>query len=170
MLDLTHLLTRLACALHWFNPLVWLAGRRMAIERERACDDLVLNSGSKPVDYAEELLGVVADLPHTTFLGASAIAMARPSKLKSRLKAILDATISRRHLTRSCMGLCLLAAICLVLPLASLRPAVSAQEDTEIAESREATTGVVFCNARAGSDLPLSRANAISVIMPARSR
>jgi beta-lactamase regulating signal transducer with metallopeptidase domain len=35
---LTHLLVCLACALHWFNPLVWVAARRMAIERERACD------------------------------------------------------------------------------------------------------------------------------------
>lgn len=119
---LTHLLTRLVCAFHWFNPLIWVAARRMAIERERACDDLVLNSGLEPADYAEELLQVVAGLRCPTSLGAAAIAMAHPSKLESRLKAILDATISRRRLTRVGVGACLLAAICLVLPLASLRP------------------------------------------------
>ncbi len=131
---LAHLLARLAYALHWFNPLVWIAAWRMAVERERACDDLVLNSGSEPADYAEELLGVVAGLRCPTSIGAAAIAMAHPSKLESRLKAILDATISRRRLTRTGMSLCLLAATCLVLPLASLRPAVNAENSIEIAE------------------------------------
>jgi beta-lactamase regulating signal transducer with metallopeptidase domain/Leucine-rich repeat (LRR) protein len=131
---LTHLLTRLACALHWFNPLIWIAAQCMAVERERACDDLVLNSGSEPMDYAEELLNVVAGLRRPTSLGAAAIAMAQPSKLESRLKAILDITTSRRRLTRTCMGACLLATVCLVLPLASLRPAATAEDNTETAE------------------------------------
>jgi beta-lactamase regulating signal transducer with metallopeptidase domain len=45
--------TRLACAVWWFNPLVWLAARQLAAERERACDDIVLNHGASPAQYAE---------------------------------------------------------------------------------------------------------------------
>ncbi len=45
---LTQLFGELACALHWFDPLVWVAVRRQRIEREHACDDLVLASGSRP--------------------------------------------------------------------------------------------------------------------------
>ena len=46
----------LACALQWFNPLIWLAYRRLIIERERACDDMVLAAGVRPATYARDLL------------------------------------------------------------------------------------------------------------------
>ncbi|MEO5814153.1 MAG: M56 family metallopeptidase [Gemmatimonadaceae bacterium] len=39
---LTQLAGQLALALFWFDPLVWVANRRMQLEREHACDDYVL--------------------------------------------------------------------------------------------------------------------------------
>ena len=44
---LTHVVAQLACALHWFNPLAWIAARHIRTERERACDDLVLACGTR---------------------------------------------------------------------------------------------------------------------------
>ena len=55
---LTHLFAQLACAAYWFNPLAWMAVRRLRAERERACDDLVLAAGTRGSDYANQLLEI----------------------------------------------------------------------------------------------------------------
>ena len=52
----TAALFRLTEALFWFHPLVWWIGRRLEIERERACDEAVLRSGGAPDAYAEALV------------------------------------------------------------------------------------------------------------------
>ena len=54
---LTQLLAQLALALLWFHPLVWMAVRRMRLEREHACDDFVLVAGARASRYADDLLG-----------------------------------------------------------------------------------------------------------------
>jgi len=40
----------------FYNPFVWMAGRFIHIEREHACDDLVLKITGKPLNYAHALL------------------------------------------------------------------------------------------------------------------
>jgi beta-lactamase regulating signal transducer with metallopeptidase domain/HEAT repeat protein len=92
---LAQFIARLACALHWFNPLVWLAARRMSLDCEQACDDAVLLSGASASAYADQLLRI-ASTHSRNLSGAVAIAMARPSKLERRLLAILDPTRVRR--------------------------------------------------------------------------
>ena len=42
---LVQAMSQVACAAYWFNPLTWIAARRLRAERERACDDLVLEAG-----------------------------------------------------------------------------------------------------------------------------
>jgi beta-lactamase regulating signal transducer with metallopeptidase domain len=80
----------LAWALYWFNPLVWLAKKMMCLERERACDDLVLSAGAQPVDYAGHLLEIARQFASSPRTGA--IAMARQSSLEKRLRTIVDAS------------------------------------------------------------------------------
>ncbi len=104
---LTQLIARVVCAFYWFNPLVWVAARRMCIERESACDDLVLNGGCKASDYASHLLEIAGSFRRMPQV--SAIAMARPSGLKKRVEAIVDASRSRQ--LRSATAMAILAVV-----------------------------------------------------------
>ena len=45
-------------AVFWFHPLVWWLGARLVDERERACDEQVLELGSHPQIYAESILKI----------------------------------------------------------------------------------------------------------------
>ena len=119
----TNLLTRLACAVWWFNPLVWMAARRMAAERERACDNIVLNHGANPAEYAEQLLEIAAGLRPGGWAEPAGIAMARPTKLESRLRAILDANRNRAALTRAAVFSALLVLTAILIPVAMMKAA-----------------------------------------------
>ncbi|MBI2823912.1 MAG: hypothetical protein HYX69_04370 [Planctomycetia bacterium] len=55
------LLQVIAQAVWWFHPLVWLAGRMIAREAERCCDEEVIGElGCEPARYARGLLDVLA--------------------------------------------------------------------------------------------------------------
>ena len=91
---LTQTIARIITALYWFNPLAWIAARQMCIERERACDDLVLNGGCRASDYAGHLVQIAKAFRRAP--QAVGIAMARSSNLEQRVTAIVDASRSRR--------------------------------------------------------------------------
>lgn len=120
---LTQLLAHFVCAMYWFNPLVLLAARQMRIERERACDDVVLASGARPSDYARELLALATRLSNSHTTALAAVPMARRRELEVRLRGILDGRRSRAGLTRRavCLGTAFAAAV--MIPLAMLRAA-----------------------------------------------
>lgn len=45
------------CIVHWFNPLIWIAARRMSMDRELASDELVLNrTVAENQSYGETML------------------------------------------------------------------------------------------------------------------
>ena len=44
---LTQLMAEVAVALHWVNPLAWVAAHRLRVEREHACDDQALGAGAR---------------------------------------------------------------------------------------------------------------------------
>jgi bla regulator protein BlaR1 len=95
----TQAIAQLACAIYWFNPLVWYAAAGLARERERACDDEVLRLGAKPSAYASLLLDLARS--QSAWTPATALSMARPSAIEGRLLAILgDAARSPRGSTR----------------------------------------------------------------------
>jgi hypothetical protein len=118
---LTQMLANLACALYWFNPLVWFAAKRLRVERELACDDCVLEVGTRASDYASYLVEIAKSFDAVEAATPVAVGMAC-SQLESRVRAILDPTTNRRKLSRRSLMLIATLAVSLMLPLAALNP------------------------------------------------
>jgi beta-lactamase regulating signal transducer with metallopeptidase domain len=131
----TQLLAHVACAVYWFNPLMWVAAHRMRVERELACDDRVLSAGSRASDYAANLLDVARSLRSPSFTSPSAIAMARPSQLSGRLLAVLDTGRNRRSVTRRIAAATCFTAAAIVLPLAALTQAADVAAASETVDA-----------------------------------
>lgn len=135
---LSHRLADVVCALYWFHPLAWLTARRLKMEGEIACDDLVLTSGVPAPDYARHLLDVARAL-RPALVPTAAIAMARTARIEGRLTMILDTTRPRRALTRRFLLTALGVGAAALVPLAALRPGVRAQAGTPAASRRHLT-------------------------------
>jgi beta-lactamase regulating signal transducer with metallopeptidase domain len=110
----------LAATLFWFQPVVWFAKRRAQLERERACDDLVLARGMRPSRYAEELIAIIQSLDPATHPSLAGLSMVRVSELEGRVVAILDPRRRRHGVTRVRLALAggFWAAL---LPIAAVR-------------------------------------------------
>jgi beta-lactamase regulating signal transducer with metallopeptidase domain len=87
-------LARIAGAVHWFNPLSWWGLRRMRIECEQACDDLVLRAGAEPIAYARILLESIDD-SRTGARQTGALSMTSAESLERRLTRILSGKADR---------------------------------------------------------------------------
>lgn len=81
------------CALHWFNPLAWLALRRFHADRELACDAAALRAldSSARQDYGEALL-LCLKVPALHAAPALAPFFRRFPELKQRLQNIMKPT------------------------------------------------------------------------------
>jgi hypothetical protein len=129
--SMTQMLAHLACAVYWFNPLVWLAAQRLRAERERACDDLVLAAGTRGSDYADHLLDIARSLRSDAWPTWSAVTMAHRSQLEGRLMAILDPALPRRSPTRRAVAAFAAVAIVSIVSLAGVRAVAKAADADE---------------------------------------
>jgi TonB family protein len=117
---LTQAVAQAACCVYWFHPLAWLAAAAQRRERERACDDAVLRQGVAPHEYATSLVEVVRAIASSRRQWTDAPAMADSSSLESRVRAVLDAEIDRRPVTRRTACGLALAGAALLAPLAAV--------------------------------------------------
>jgi len=113
------LMVELVCAVYWFNPLVWLAARQGAMERERACDDRALHVGVRSDVYATHLYEIAraqveSDTPRAAF------AMAHASNLARRVRSILARELDRTPLSHNQLVSATVAALLVAFPLASV--------------------------------------------------
>ncbi len=103
-----------AAALHWFNPLAWLALRLGRMDTEVACDELVLrrSAQSAPDDYGAALLKVLGSQPAAAFVAASLGIVEDKRQLASRLTSIMD--FRRLGLLRAASSVAALGALTVV--------------------------------------------------------
>ncbi len=83
------LVSDVATAVYWLNPLAWIAAAAIEREREAACDEEVLRAGIKPSVYAAVLLKVADTLPTRRPATVPSIAGGR---LDARIRAVLHQT------------------------------------------------------------------------------
>lgn len=94
--NLFSVLHRIICSVFWFHPAVWWIERQLLAERERACDDRVIECGSNSKDYAASLVKV---LRAGLSLRMAGLSCAGGSDLKRRILHITSG--ERRKTLRS---------------------------------------------------------------------
>ena len=114
---LWNILRLLCCAIHWFNPLVWIAASMSRTDSELRCDDRVtapMNEAERK-DYANVLV-LAAARKSMPGMGVMATGMTMTGKrLKSRVLTVLSEKQTKRWLTITfavLAFLCLIAAFC----------------------------------------------------------
>lgn len=122
---LVHLFQRIAESLLFFHPFVWFISRRVSIEREICCDDAVVASGWKPVDYANALVRMaeLCAVNGTGNIASRATMLAAtgntPSQFKRRVLRLLGSgEESNLRLSRPASLAVLVTAAAVVLVLA----------------------------------------------------
>jgi TonB family protein len=131
-------------AIYWFNPLVWIACRRLRQESEQACDDAVLRGGVEAPAYASHLLAVARSFGRHRRSWVPAPAMLRPSSLERRIGAMLNPRLNRHPLTRRARLATVIAALVLTAGVAGFQAA--AQMFGRISGSLVDATGRTIAN------------------------
>jgi beta-lactamase regulating signal transducer with metallopeptidase domain len=88
--DWTNLAQKVLQALLFFHPAVWWVERQLSLEREMACDDVVLSHTQNPRAYAECLVSVAEKSFVRRGLALAQAAVSRMRQTTLRVSQILD--------------------------------------------------------------------------------
>jgi hypothetical protein len=115
--DWTNLVQKTVRALFFFHPAVWWIESRLAVEREMACDDIVVAETDNPIGYASCLVSLLErSLAQRGWTMAQAI-VHRAREASERVAQILDKNRpAARGLSKPALGLVgTFAALCAVM-------------------------------------------------------
>jgi bla regulator protein blaR1 len=113
--NLTAALHIVVQAAFWFHPLVWWIGAKLVEERERACDESLLERGSQPDVYAHGILNVCKFYVESPLPCASGVT---GSDLKKRIREIMTHRASLRLTFAHKAMICCAALAAVAVPLA----------------------------------------------------
>jgi TonB family protein len=135
--------TEALMTLAWFNPLMWVACRRLRRESELACDDAVLERGVGAAEYASHLLALARACRRPAYRWGSAVPMAHPSTLERRIAAMLNPRLNRAAPSWQSFVSTVMLLSALTLPAAAFR-AVDQAAPAALTGSVYDTTGAVL--------------------------
>ncbi len=121
---LVNLAQRVIEALLFFHPAVWFISHRISIQREHACDDLVISTGWRPLDYCRALIGLAeaCAVPRQSLMVAPIPVSAfgrGPTEFRQRILRLAgESAKSKPQLTRT--GFSGLASVIAMLILVSI--------------------------------------------------
>ena len=95
--DWTNLLQKVLRVLLWFHPAVWWIDSQLSLERESACDDLVLAKAPDARAYAECLVSLAEKSCLRRRVALAVAAVGRMRQTAVRLSRILDTNRSRTN-------------------------------------------------------------------------
>jgi uncharacterized protein YjbI with pentapeptide repeats/beta-lactamase regulating signal transducer with metallopeptidase domain len=95
--DWTNLLQRAIERVFWFNPIVWFVGRRIALEREIASDDAVVEKTGEAHAYATSLWKLVREMRMPEHAVVAPGALLTRKQITVRIEQLLDKRRSRLH-------------------------------------------------------------------------
>jgi bla regulator protein BlaR1 len=113
--NLTAAIHMLVVATFWFHPAVWWIRARLLEERERACDEAVLQSGNEAEVYAEGILSVCRFYVESPLECASGIS---GSDLKTRIARIMTQGFAHKLTLGRKILLATIGLAVIVLPIA----------------------------------------------------
>ena len=161
------LIARLACALFWFNPLVWRLARESHQLREEAADDAVLLSEVDGAEYASLLVNAARHDNRALLIAAHGVAPGKDS-LKRRITRVLDADLARAPANGAWVALCLVALTAVAAPLAAFDPTVT-RPRAALAEVEAATPLAVADPRAVTAPTPAAIASPVGQAAPAAS-
>ena len=118
--NLSNVVSQWACILHWYNPLVWWTAGKLKVERERACDDQVLATGTLASEYVGHLLEVARAVSSRRLWGH--LELSQSSALKDRLMAALNPNLARRLPDLQLRMGAVVVSAALLFPIATFQP------------------------------------------------
>ena len=127
--DWTNLAQKVLRALFFFHPAIWWVESQVSLEREMACDDIVLSKSVSPRSYAECLVSVAEKSIMRRGLAMAQAAVSRMRDTTKRVTQILDRNRPvATGVGKPALGLVtVFSAVCLVV--ASRAPEIIAFQD-----------------------------------------
>jgi bla regulator protein BlaR1 len=147
------LLARVATALFWFNPFVWILAREAHQLREEAADDSVLAADIADTDYAQLLVGIARHECPSLLLGAHGVAPSKNS-LTRRVARVLDGKTVRGPVARSFAAGVFVGAIAVAAPLAALTLAPAKPQAAKAAGTAKSASSVPVDTSKAYYSAP----------------